>query len=144
MRVNHVTEDELEAILAGEVNAAVRDHVHACTVCQEELKKWEAFLAAGSRWLPDPQTQGRVRQQAVMQALRRRPLRWWVPLAAAAAVVLAVGLATRWGERPKTNVDVVLEQVDMTLASDPLFAVADSQVVRVVVPETPSGERSES
>ncbi|MGC8916093.1 MAG: hypothetical protein ACP5NF_03850 [Thermoanaerobaculum sp.] len=144
MRAHHLTEDEWETLLAGEASEAVREHVAGCPLCREELKKWEAFLAVGRRWLPDRQVGDRVRQQAVSRALRRRPLRLWLPLAAAAALVVAIGLATRGGGRPEADVDAVLEQVDTALARDPLLAVADNQVVQVVIPEVTSGERSES
>lgn len=144
MRGAHLTEEELEALLAGEAVGTVRHHVNGCAVCQEELKKWEGFVAAGSHWLPDPQTRSRVRQQAAIQAFHRRPLPWWVPLAAAAALVVAVSLGIRSGAKQESKVELVLEEVDATLAADPLAAVADSQVVSVVVPEAISGERSES
>lgn len=144
MRVTHLTEEDLEALLAGEASGAVRDHVSGCAVCQEELEKWQAFLAAGSQWLPDPQTRHRVRQQAVGHAFRRMSLRWLIPLAAAAALVVAVSLGIRSGAKPEANVELVLEEVDATLAADPLAAVADSQVVSVVVPEASPGEQSSS
>ncbi|MFZ5805366.1 MAG: hypothetical protein ACOY7U_11040 [Acidobacteriota bacterium] len=144
MRTAHVSEEELEALLVGEANPGVLDHLDSCAACQEELKKWQAFLAAGSQWLPQAQTRHRVRQQAAMQAFHRRPLRWWVPLAAAAALVVALSLGIRSGDKTEANVELVLEEVDATLAADPLAAIAESEVVSVVVPETTPGEQSSS
>lgn len=144
MRGAHLTAEELEALLAGEAGQGVQEHVSGCTVCQQELAKWHQFLGTGSHWLPDDKARRRVRHRALTQAVQGKPLRWWVPLAAAAALVVAIGVATQWGGKPETNVDAVLEEVDTTLASDPLLALADGYVVRVVVPEATSGERSES
>lgn len=145
MNERHLSEDEWASLLAGEGAAGAQAHLERCARCSQEVARWQAALATLGQWQPDAQSRQRVRQAALARAYRRR---WWpilLPAAAAAVLVLALVVhLDRKGTQELAEVDVVLQQIDATLASDPLAAVADSQVVGLVIPEEPSGERSET
>lgn len=145
MNERHLSEDEWASLLAGEATAGAKAHLERCTHCSQAVGRWQAVLARLGQWQPDPMVRQRVRQAALARAYRRH---WWpilLPTAAAAALVLALVLhVDRKGTQELAQVDMVLQQIDATLASDPLAALADSQVVGLVIPEEPSGERSET
>jgi DNA repair exonuclease SbcCD ATPase subunit len=99
----HPSLEELLAVRDGEGSAAARQHVERCPACGAELERLHQ-VAAALRALPALRAP-RDRWPAVRAALEaaRRRQQWtragWVALAAAAAVVLVVGLrSTRQGQ----------------------------------------------
>ena len=137
MNTNHLSQEQWAALLAGEEDAAAAAHLAACAACREELAAWQEGLAALGRWEPDPWTRTRVREQALDRAFPvRRRVWWWAVLPAAAALLAALVLRP-WRPAPVAEADLaaVLQEVDATLSQDPLAALADPEVVSVVLPE---------
>jgi len=140
MKIEHLTDDELDRVLCGD--GLDRDravHLAGCIVCR---RRRDAFLgeveeARGED--PDDRSLGVARAAALAawRAPEKRSLRWrW--LAAAAVLLLALVLPTWMHEKPTTTAefdpDVVLSEVDAVLDRDPLTVVASEAVVDVVVP----------
>lgn len=141
MSGTHLDERQLLALVLGEDDGGARAHLASCQLCREEMASWRRMQAEAGRWQPGVLRRLWVRERVM---LRRAPALWWrLALPLAAAVLAVVVSFPRRGQEP-ADVDAVLEQVDATLAADPLSAVADVEVVSVVIPEVASGERSES
>ncbi len=145
MRIEHLTEAELDLALIGEeLPAAAAEHLASCLACR---RRRDAFLAAvdgAADEDPDEAARARVREGALAAwgGTARRPhwVRW---LAAAAALVLLALLPVLRGElagRPRINTDAVLTQVDEVLSRDPLDAAAPPEVVEAVVPAPVTGD----
>ncbi|MCS7182159.1 MAG: hypothetical protein NZ869_03530 [Thermoanaerobaculum sp.] len=142
MRDQHLTSEEVLAVLLGEEDASTRSHWEACSLCKSELASWKQLQGEARHWKPHFLRRRLVLLRALVRARPAYLWRWALPLATAAGV-LAMALWNGGGSGPAPDVDAVLEEVELTLASDPLAALADAQVVTVVVPEVSSGERSQ-
>jgi ferric-dicitrate binding protein FerR (iron transport regulator) len=143
MNGKHLSEEEWGVLLAEEGEPSSHQHLASCAACQEKLRAWQGALGQLTRWQPDPRLQAQVRAKALQRAFRRPSWALWLPLAAAAAVG-AVLLWVPSTPPPAGDVDAILQEVDATLARDPLTALAEAPVVGIVVPEESSGERSET
>jgi hypothetical protein len=137
---------DLERALASDDRiqlAAARAHAESCPTCREELRLWDDISAAARtmrrRW-DSPGLWPRVRMALgtldVPRGVRR--ISWWVPLAAAAVLAIAIAGAWRVTRQPAeapatvetrllgTNAlnDVEQAEADYTRALDRLAAVA--------------------
>lgn len=137
----HVDERQLLSLLSEEEDGEAQQHLASCQLCQKELASWRQLQAEAKGWQPGSLRRFWVRQKVM---LRWAPALWWRLALPLATAMLAVVVLLPHRAAQVADVDTVLEQVDATLAADPLSAVADVEVVRVVIPEVPSGERSES
>lgn len=141
MSDTHLDDRQVTALLLGEEEPGVREHLARCPKCQKELASWRRLEEEAGHWQPSGVRRFWVRQKVLLRVF---PALWWraaLPLAAAALAAVVL-VPTRAQRLP--DVDAVLQRVDATLAADPLFAVADAEVVRWVVPDGDSGERSQS
>jgi hypothetical protein len=94
--LRHCTIEELLAIRDGEGTAAARDHVAQCESCRSEMESLHRRRAA-LKALPSivpPRDRWPIVRDQVMAARRRTRWYWggWSALAAAATIVLVVGL----------------------------------------------------
>jgi len=91
--------------------AGVQQHLETCVDCaaaSQSEQHLDAALGAAMRDVPVP-SGGKARLLAKLDASRPRP---WLPIAAAAAVLLALGLgATTWLAWPRPHVDRDIAQV---------------------------------
>jgi len=142
----HVTDHELSEVVAGlEIDPRVEEHLASCVACRRRVEELVEILALRRAGLeaeaPDWEAQRRrilaqiESPQAVVVPLRRT--RWWRPvLAAAAALVAAVGLWLGVARRQPAQVvrtlpvERILSEVDATLADNqvPGFEALDSIV----------------
>ncbi len=147
MSTQHLTDEELDRLLAGERPDAEREeHLLSCLMCR---RRRDAFLHAVSvaRFADaDEAARERVREAALTawSGRRREWRRWWIAAAAVLLLALLLPLTHRLGTRQvAVNPDAVLQEVDAVLARDPLAAMASEDVVETVVPTpAPQVERS--
>ncbi len=139
MSQEHLSSQEVDLVLLGEELAAERArHLASCVACRRRRDDLADAIAGAREADPSEAARARARAAALAAAPRQRTtLRWW--LAAAAALVLvvlaAVFVAPTLQPRP-VDTDAVLLEVDEVLARDPLAAMADENVVEVVVADT--------
>ncbi|MGE5237112.1 MAG: hypothetical protein ACM3O7_12250 [Acidobacteriota bacterium] len=149
MRMSHLTDDELDLMLAGgEVPAEVDNHVGHCLVCRRRRDAFGTAVRAALGRDPDGAERAAAREAALARwAERPGHARWWW-LAAAAVILLALLIPHRHGPPAPAgaiNPDVVLHDVDTVLARDPLASFAPEDVVRTVIPgSSTAAERSSS
>lgn len=141
MNTGHLRDEQLLSLLCGEADGELKEHVAACQVCQRELAAWQKLTHQAATWKPNAFQRFWVRQKVW---LRLFPALFWRLALPVAAAVVAVVLLVRPVPPAAGNVDAVLEEVDSTLASDPLAVVEDAQVLSVVLPEQTTGERRPS
>jgi len=148
MNAQHLTDVELDAVLCGEELAAERaEHLLGCVACRRRRDVFLAAVEAEADGDPDAETRERVRRAALAEWSRGRfhHRAWW--LAAAAALLVAVLVPLAYHQSPRSarvDPDVVLEEVDVVLARDPLAVMASEDVVETVVPETTTSTGSVS
>ncbi|MGQ9496065.1 MAG: hypothetical protein ACUVRY_07415 [Thermoanaerobaculaceae bacterium] len=143
MNKKHLDDEKLFLILLGEEDDRTRSHLASCPACGEELASWQRMQEAAARWRPSWWRRWWLRQGVLW---RLRPRRLWpaaIPLGALAALVVALVLFPQPSQQP-IDVEAVLAEVDATLASDPLAAFAEENLVAILVPEGSSGEGSNS
>jgi anti-sigma factor RsiW len=87
----------MEAVLGGpeKMNAGLREHLHGCPACWEELASFEQTMALLDEWQapePSPYFSSRLRARAREEAAKSSAFPWlaWVrrPMVATAAVAL--------------------------------------------------------
>jgi anti-sigma factor RsiW len=107
--MTHIETEQLERYACGRFGepaaAEVEEHLLACPACREELAGIDEFVEAlrGAVEAEKP-----ARAKVLVMRAARRP--WiWAPLAAAAALVLAVGLTYDTGRAPLEPALVVLQ-----------------------------------
>lgn len=140
MTTPHLTDGELDALLAGEPLAGERAvHARDCAAC---ARRHDAFLAAvhgaGSR-AGSEEAAGRA-VAAALSRWRRDAPSWWWSLPAAAALVVAAGLGT-WLQPvspPPLDQGAVLAEVDALLAQDPVALVAAEDLLDLLTEEPPA------
>lgn len=143
MNKGHVDDEKLLLLLLGEEDEQTRSHLASCPLCRKELASWQRMQEAGARWQPSWWHRWWLRQGVLW---RLRPHKLWpvaVPVGALAALVVALVLFPRPSQH-SMDVEAVLAEVDATLASDPLAAFAEEDLVGILVPEHLSGEGSNS
>jgi hypothetical protein len=146
MSIAHLSGEEIESILAGEaLGPDGAAHLAGCLVCRRRHDDLLAAFAAARAADPDAATRARVRAAAIAAAgrHRRQRLQWWLAAAAALALVVLAAVFVVPALRPHpVDTDAVLTQVDEVLSRDPLAAMADEQVVQVVVADAPAATRA--
>ncbi len=87
----------MEAVLSGpeKMSAGLREHLHGCTACTEELASFGQTMALLDEWQapePSPYFSSRLRARVREEEAKRSPFPWmsWVrrPMVATAAVAL--------------------------------------------------------
>ncbi len=113
---DHLDPLELDAVRAGEASPAQNDHASRCPACAAEVERLRRLAEglAGPRIEVPPEVRHAVLALAGRRMRPRRRL--WIPLAAAAALLL--GLVALW---PRTSAP---EDVDRSGAVDVLDAYA--------------------
>lgn len=134
MRLEHLREDELDALLVGdEEYGQAAEHAASCLSCRRRVGELRRALRADDELDPSLATRARVRQAALaawaMPQPARRPVWWW---AVAAGLVAALALPLlQSGQPDSADVDAaeVLSQVDTLLAGDPVSAAFPAELV---------------
>lgn len=90
---------EMDAVRAGDAGAEERAHALACGSCRDAVERMR--LLAGRLGLPKLDVPPDV-DRAVLAMRRPRPRIIWTPFAAAAAVLLALGIASYLIPRDRT------------------------------------------
>lgn len=145
MRIEHLTDDELDLLVLGEEsgeNAA--EHAATCLVCRRRLRELQRAMSPRCELDPPVATRERVREAALAawRAPRpaHRPVWWW---AAAAALVAALALPLLQSGRPggaEVDAAEVLAQVDALLAGDPVSAAFSAELVTALAVEHESND----
>jgi hypothetical protein len=133
--------------------AAARAHAESCSACREELRIWDEISVAARtmrrRWESPAlwaRIEGALDAPNVRRGARRIPS--WVPLAAAAALVIATGTAWKVTRRPpeppatgetpllgtRALADVEQAEADYQRALDRLSSVAAPRLDRATSP----------
>jgi anti-sigma factor RsiW len=90
----------MEAVLSGpeKISISLREHLHGCTACSEELASFQQTMALLDEWQapePSPYFSSRLRARAREEATKRSfPFLGWVRrpmVATAAAALIALG-----------------------------------------------------
>lgn len=140
MRVEHLTDDELDLLLLGEEDGAgAAGHASACMVCRRRLGEWQRVMSAQYQIDPSVETRERVRDAALAAwggaRPARRPAWWW---AVAAALLVAMSLPLLQSGRPggvEVDAAEVFAEVDALLAGDPVSAAFSAEVVTALAVE---------
>lgn len=127
----HCTMDELLAIREGEGSQAARRHVDECEACSQELELLHQRVAA-LRMLPalsPPRDRWSAIRDEVLaaRASKRRSLATWLAVAAAASVMLTLGvgrLVVQAAQEPDPLAELVLEAQSL------------EEALRIMRPET--------
>ncbi len=127
----HCTMDELLAIREGEGSQAARRHVDECEACRDELESLHQRVAA-LRTLPvlsPPRDRWSAIRDEVLaaRASKRRSLATWLAAAAAASVMLTLGvgrLVVQAAQEPDPLAELVLEAQSL------------EQALRIMRPDT--------
>jgi hypothetical protein len=112
----HPTKDQWSAFLYGELtsdtHAALEQHLAGCAACRQQVEEWRATMAALDAWrLP-------VRRTAARSA---QPLLKW---AAAAAILLGVGLVAGRLSAPRVNPDQIRSEMQRQFRTELQSATA--------------------
>ena len=146
MITEHLTDDELDRLLAGEGLPAGRaTHVGECLPCRRRRDEVVAAIAGAVSEDPDEAARARVRAAALERwgagETRRFPWRWVAVAAVLLLAVLLPAVGPRLVERPSFDAEAVLIEVDEVLARDPLAAVASEDMVATLVGEAAESEQ---
>jgi hypothetical protein len=130
----HLNDEQIGRVVAGlAIGAEAADHLETCLACRRQVEELETLLAARRGVMEEEAPEWEAQLRSVMAALPAqgtRKTRLWRPLAtAAAAAAAALGLVilsphTHRQDRPQISVEQVLNDVDATLAGDPLSGFA--------------------
>ncbi len=145
MNVAHLSAEEIDLVLAGEGLPAERAaHLAGCVACRRRRDEVLATIAATRVADPAPAARARLRAAALADMPHAHSLtRWWLAAAAALVLVVLAAVFVVPAMRPRpVDTDAVLLQVDEVLARDPLAAMADEDVVQVVVSDAAAGRGS--
>ena len=131
--VNEALGEYVEGSLAPEARRAVDAHLHACPACAllaADLARVRQLAASLDRLQPPPAAWARIAREAQLPGYRtERSGRWWqgwVPLAAAAAIVLAV--AVTWMVKGRTTTPQAASQPAQQLAGGPALQTVASEL----------------
>ncbi len=154
--MQHVDPEVLALLALGENAADATDHEHiaACESCRSELDNLahaaevgRSTLSAGELLEPHPRVWSAITDEvAGLEARQAQPVlapvttlshrrRWVLPVAAAAALVLALGIGTTWSALSPTPATLL---ASATLDAFPDWPDASGEAV---VEETPEGTR---
>ena len=131
----HLNDEDLAAAVAGiEVGADVTDHLASCLHCRASVTEMRDLLASRRAQLVSPEPDWQVQQEQILERVAEvgarppgAPRRWRAAvLAAAAAVLLAVGIASLTPSPERSlgagahdlQVEQVLAEVDALLADE--------------------------
>lgn len=134
MRVEHLTDDELDSLLVGEEeNLGAAEHAASCLACRRRLGALRRALLPEQQLDPSLATRERVREAALAawggaQPGRRPVWRWALAAGLAAALALPLLQSSRLGTR-EVDAAEVLSQVDSLLAGDPVSAAFPAELV---------------
>lgn len=149
MRTTHLTDGELDALLAGdELPVELTDHLESCLACRTRRERFfTTVVVAREAGVPRP-AEGTTAARAV-ERWQRREGRGVSPLwRLAAGVVLALALFVLWDRTPREepsafDPDAVLAEVDETLARDPMESVLSEELVEwILTSAEPANEGS--
>ncbi len=144
MRIEHLTDDELDLALIGETPPAAAEHLDSCIACRRRRDAFVAAVEHDDGGDPDGATRESIREGALAAwsgaPARPHRARWLAAAAVVAALALLPLLRSEIAGRPKVDTDAVLTQVDEVLARDPLDSAAPPEVVKAVVPVPVTGE----
>lgn len=138
MRVEHLTDDELDSLLVGgEKDSQAAEHAASCLSCRRRVGELRRALRADEELDPPLATRARVREAALAAWAGPQPARrpvWWWAVAAGLAAALALPLlhSGRPGS-PEVDAAEVLSQVDSLLAGDPVSAAFPTELVTALV-----------
>jgi anti-sigma factor RsiW len=112
--------------LAPEAAAAARAHLDSCASCRQRVVEREA-LSTLVRSVPSYEAPARLRARVGGQTKRTRPLSSWMPLAAAAVLVLSIAsgiaIVRSAGGRSEALADAVVGAHVRSLMAEHLFDV---------------------
>lgn len=131
--VNEALGDYVEGTLAPDARRAVDAHLHACPACAllaADLARVRQLAASLDRLQPPTATWTRIGREAQLPGFRiarsRRGWQGWIPLAAAALIVLAV--AVTWMARERTKAPQTASQSTPQLAGGPALQTVASEL----------------
>jgi hypothetical protein len=140
----HLTPEQIDATIAGlEIDDEAARHLENCVLCRAEVTGFDELVDARRAEMSADEPDWTRQREAVMDRLpvgvastgRRRP-RWLRPmLAAAAVVVIAVGIGLLRWDRPvepaadEVAVDEILAEMNELLSDDsiPGFEIIDPE-----------------
>ncbi len=134
MRVEHLTDDELDSLLVeDQENSRAAEHAASCLSCRRRLGELRRALRPDEELDPPLATRVRVREAALAAWAGPQPARrpaWWWAVAAGLAAALALPLLQS-GRPGGAEVDAaeVLSQVDILLAGDPVSVAFPAELV---------------
>lgn len=123
----HLNDEQIAAVVAGlEVEPWAVEHLRGCPACRNEVERMERLLEARRLEQREGEPDWSAQRESILNTVgpERRPRRTVRWLAAAAALVMAVGVGVvvhREGEQPGVKsvpVEQILADVDQTLGSD--------------------------
>jgi hypothetical protein len=149
---NHLSEDQIDDVLMGDVAAATAAHLAGCVDCQARVAEVEAplasFKAVSAAWSERRSATMPVRMMAIGRPVWQRRASWAATVAAVALVGVAIPLATHEarsssGASVNPHAAAAIAQADTVAAAAPVApaAVREMATVSPQQPQTAQIER---
>ena len=133
----HLAERDITAAIAGlELEPGIQEHLAACLSCRQKVAAFDGLIDSRAREMADEAPNWDRQRAEILLQLPKTPVgrslktrRWMRPLlAAAAAVIVAVGLEIMWSPAPSGDpvveleipIEQILAEVDAALSDDSL------------------------